>query len=148
MPSDLLREVESAVFEISLTARSTRPEQDVTDLLLAWRGGDDHALDRLVPLVQRELHRIAKRAMARERADHTLQPTALVNEVYLKLVGLKGVSWANRAHFFARCADSWSIWHARRGIRSVAAGYPRRVSTMRVTTARDAGTTYIRAEPL
>lgn len=73
-------------------------------MLLAWRGGDERALGRLMPLVERELHRMAKRAMARERTDHTLQPTALVNEVYLKLVGLKGVSWANRAHFFALSA--------------------------------------------
>jgi RNA polymerase sigma factor (TIGR02999 family) len=78
--------------------------QEVTSLLLAWRRGDDLAFERLLPLVYHELHRIARRAMARERPDHTLQPTALVNEVYLRLVDLKSVPWNNRAHFFALSA--------------------------------------------
>ena len=85
---------------------SGRPRRlvDVTGLLLAWGDGDEDAFTRLVPLVERELHRIAKRAMAREREDHTLQPTALVNEVYLRLVDLPQVGWQGRAHFFALCA--------------------------------------------
>ena len=77
---------------------------DVTALLLAWGNGDQGALDRLVPRVHDELRRIAQRAMARERDSHTLQPTALVNEVYLRLVDMKQVHWNDRAHFFALSA--------------------------------------------
>ena len=74
---------------------------EVTQLLKAWGQGDEGALGRLIPLVQHELHRIAHRCMSRERSDHTLQTTALVNEVYLRLVDLSQVSWQDRAHFFA-----------------------------------------------
>ena len=78
---------------------------EITQLLRAWSGGDQDALDRLTPLVYRELHRAAKRYMARQQPDHTLQATALVNEVYLRLVAFNEVSWADRAHFFAVCAQ-------------------------------------------
>jgi RNA polymerase sigma factor (TIGR02999 family) len=77
---------------------------DVTDLLLAWSAGDALALDRLLPIVHRELHRIAKRHMSGERFDHTLQATALVNEAYMRLMDLNEMQWQNRAHFFAVCA--------------------------------------------
>ena len=77
---------------------------DVTRLLAAWREGDDKALDSLMPLVQDELARIARRHMGRERPDHTLQTTALVNEAYLRLVNQDGVDWQSRAHFFAASA--------------------------------------------
>ena len=80
------------------------PAPQVTMLLLAWANGDEGALQQLVPLVHRELRRLARRAMAGERADHTLQPTALVNEVYLRMVDLKSVRWNDRAHFFALSA--------------------------------------------
>ena len=73
--------------------------QDVTMLLQAWRGGDSQALERLVPLVRTEIHRLAGRYMKRERPAHVLQTTALVNEAYLRLIDWKGVSWQNRAHF-------------------------------------------------
>jgi RNA polymerase sigma factor (TIGR02999 family) len=76
----------------------------VTTLLRAWGNGDEDALDQLVPLVHRELQRLARRAMAGERPDHTLQPTALVNEVYLRLVDMRTVRWTDRAHFFALSA--------------------------------------------
>ena len=76
----------------------------VTDLLLQWGKGDDAALDRLIPLVHRELHQIAKRHMAHERADHSLQATALVNETFLRLVDAQTVTWRDRAHFLAVCA--------------------------------------------
>ena len=79
-------------------------QSHVTTLLLAWGDGDDSALEQLVPLVHRELRRLAQRAMAGERTNHTLQPTALVNEVYLRLVDLKSVRWNDRAHFFALSA--------------------------------------------
>ena len=73
----------------------------VTNLLLAWGGGEDAALEKLVPLVYRELRQIARRHMYGERAGHTLQATALVNEAYLKLIDCRRVRWQNRAHFFA-----------------------------------------------
>jgi RNA polymerase sigma factor (TIGR02999 family) len=76
----------------------------VTRLLLAWRGGDEAALSRLIPLVERELHRIARRCMAGERPGHSLQATALVNEVYLRLIDVQHVDWQNRAHFLAMAA--------------------------------------------
>ena len=79
-------------------------EQGVTELLRAWSDGDQQALEKLTPLVYQELHRVAHRYMADERAGHTLQTTALVNEVYLRLVDVRGVNWQNRAHFFAICA--------------------------------------------
>ncbi len=78
---------------------------DVTRLLLAWRNGDGQALDRLVPLVYSELHRLAHRQMRGERPGHALQTTALVNEAYLCLVDSDRVRWQNRAHFFAISAQ-------------------------------------------
>ena len=77
---------------------------EVTQLLQAWRQGDEGALEKLTPQVYRELHRAAKRCMARERDGHTLQTTALINELYLRLSDLKLIDWQNRAHFFALCA--------------------------------------------
>ncbi len=74
---------------------------EVTQLLRAWSGGDSQALERLTPLVYRELYRRAHWHMSRERAGHTLQTTALVNEIYVRMVDLRGVSWRDRAHFFA-----------------------------------------------
>ena len=76
----------------------------VTGLLLAWGNGDEAALGRLLPLVERELHRIAQRCMAGERAGHSLQATALVNEAYLRLVDAQHVNWQDRAHFLAMSA--------------------------------------------
>ncbi len=77
------------------------PASEVTRWLLAWGNGDQAALDRLVPLVDAELHRIARRYIRKERSGHTLEPTALVNEAYLRLIEWKSVDWQNRAHFFA-----------------------------------------------
>ncbi len=76
----------------------------VTELLVRWSDGDRAALDQLVPLVYDECRRIAARQLARERAGHTLDPTALVHELYLRLVDQRSASWANRAHFFAIAA--------------------------------------------
>ena len=73
----------------------------ITNLLAAWSDGKAAAFEKLVPLVYEELHRLAHRYMRRERSDHTLQTSALVNEAYLRLVGTKNVRWQNRAHFFA-----------------------------------------------
>jgi RNA polymerase sigma factor (TIGR02999 family) len=77
---------------------------EVTQLLRAWSDGDSCALEKLTPLVYEELHRAAHRRMAREQPGHMLQTTALINEVYLRLVDLRDVSWQDRAHFFAVCA--------------------------------------------
>ncbi len=78
---------------------------EVTQLLRAWGEGDGKALDRLVPLVHQELHRLAHNYMRREQKGHTLQTSALVNEAYLRLVDAQGVGWQNRAHFFAVSAQ-------------------------------------------
>jgi RNA polymerase sigma factor (TIGR02999 family) len=83
---------------------STEEPTKVTGLLLAWQQGDEAALARLMPLVHRELRRIAQRCMAREARGHTLQATALVNEAYLRLIDAKDVDWRDRAHFFSLCA--------------------------------------------
>lgn len=77
----------------------------MTGLLQACRAGDRRALDDLVPLLSRELHRIAKHQMAAQPADHTLQTTALVNEAYLHLIDAKRASWLDRSHFIATCAQ-------------------------------------------
>src|SRR5438128_7721291 len=79
--------------------------KEVTELLLAWSQGDESALEKLMPLVYGELHRLAKRYMGRERAGHVLQTSALVNEAYLRLIDSKNVHWQNRAHFFAVSAQ-------------------------------------------
>jgi len=82
----------------------TEPRSDVTELLVAWSAGDEQARDRLVPLVYPELRRVAHNKLRRERPGQTLQPTALVNEAYLRLVQIKRMKWQNRAHFFAICS--------------------------------------------
>ena len=76
----------------------------VTGLLLQWGRGDEGALERLIPVVHQELHRIARRCMAGERAGHSLQATVLVNEAYIRLVDTKDVAWHDRAHFLAVAA--------------------------------------------
>ena len=96
---------------------STPSPQEMTELLAAWSDGDRGALDRLLPLVERELHRLAHHYMSRENPGHTLQTSALVNEAYLKLCDQTRVRWQNRAHFFAIAAQIMRrilIDHARR----------------------------------
>ena len=83
---------------------NTGATPNITKLLVAWGHGDQGALDALAPLVQQELHRVAARQMAGERRGHILQPTALVNEVYVRLVDWHNVKWQNRAHFFGVAA--------------------------------------------
>jgi RNA polymerase sigma-70 factor, ECF subfamily len=83
---------------------SAPPKFEVTALLQAWSAGDEAALEKLAPLVYEELRRMAHRYMAQERTGHTLQSTALVNEVYLRLAKASEVNWQNRVHFFAVCA--------------------------------------------
>jgi RNA polymerase sigma factor (TIGR02999 family) len=80
------------------------PDARVTALLQAWSEGDPAALQDLMPLVEDELHRLARHYMRGERPGHTLQPTALVNEAYLRLVGVTRIRWQNRGHFLAVAA--------------------------------------------
>jgi len=84
---------------------TANPSTEITSLLVDWSNGDKSALDRLFPLVEKELHRLAHSYMRRENPDHTLQTTALVNEAYLRLVDQKKTHWQNRAHFFGIAAQ-------------------------------------------
>ena len=83
----------------------THSPQEISRLLYAWADGDQAALEELTPLVYEELHRLAHNYMGRERPDHTLQTTALVNEAFMRLVDWKNVRWQNRAHFFGVSAQ-------------------------------------------
>lgn len=78
---------------------------ELTQLLVAWSDGDEAALDRLAPLVHNELHRLARHYMRRERDNHLLQTSALINEAFLRLIDWKSVRWQNRAHFFGVAAQ-------------------------------------------
>jgi len=86
-------------------SHSSANVHEITLLLKAWSGGKKDALDRLIPRIYSELRRLAQRHARRERTDQTLQATALVNEVYLRLVDAAGVNWKDRAHFFAVCSQ-------------------------------------------
>jgi RNA polymerase sigma-70 factor, ECF subfamily len=92
-------------------------KNDVSGLLRGWAQGDAQALDKLIPIVYQELHRLARNYMRNERDGHSLQPTALVNEAYLRLVDYKQMQWQDRAHFFAVSAQLMRrilVEHARR----------------------------------
>jgi RNA polymerase sigma factor (TIGR02999 family) len=101
----------------------------VTELLRAWGNGDDGALEQLTPLVEAELRRLARAYMSRERRDHTLQPTALVNEAFLRLTEARRLRWQDRAHFLgisARLMRRVLVDHARaRGYRKRGGGAER-----------------------
>lgn len=85
--------------------KTVLPEQSITQLLTRWSDGDETALDKLMPIVYSELRRLAANYLRRERANHTLQPTALVNEAYLKLIDQKSARWQNRAQFYGIAAQ-------------------------------------------
>lgn len=90
---------------------------DITELLVAWKNGSNDALDELIPIVYSELRRLARLQLNNERPNHTLQPTALTHEVFLRLFGYRRLSWQNRAHFFAVAAQLMRrilIEHARK----------------------------------
>lgn len=97
--------------------RGAPPSGDVTGLLVAWQNGDRGALEHLIPLVYDELHRIAERQLRHERQGHTLQPSAVVHETYLKLVDRPTPNWQGRVHFFAVAA---------RAMRQILVDYARR----------------------
>jgi RNA polymerase sigma-70 factor, ECF subfamily len=80
-------------------------EYDITALLSAWNGGDQSALQQLMPLIYRDLHRTAHRYMRAEKAGHPLQTTALIHETYMRLMGQQHTQWQNRSHFIAVCAQ-------------------------------------------
>src|SRR2546422_5406809 len=80
-------------------------DHEITQFLHSWVEGDDAALEKLAPLVYRELHRLAAKYMRGEQVDHTLQATALVNEAYVRLIDWKNVQWQNRGHFFGVAAQ-------------------------------------------
>lgn len=88
----------------SYNASAVEFANELTQLLRAWSDGDEQALEKLTPIVYRELRKIARYHMSKERPDHTLQTTALINEAYLRLIDWKSARWQNRAHFFSVCA--------------------------------------------
>ena len=107
------------------------PTHEVTQLLLAWRNGDQAAFNQLIPLVEAELRRLARARLKDERRNHTLQPSALVNETYLRLCNEAAVDWHDRAHFFAVASDRMRevlIDHARRRLRAKRGGQTLHVS--------------------
>ena len=81
-----------------------QPSESITQLLVDWSHGDQKALDKLMPLVYGELRRLASNYLRRERQNHTLQPTALINELYLRVIRNASVDWQSRAHFYAVAA--------------------------------------------
>src|SRR5690349_14256692 len=109
---------------------TTPSSQEITQMLRAWGQGDQAAVEAVLPLVYDELHRMASRYLARRQPGHTLQPTALIHEAYLKLADQKGKAWANRAHFFAVAARAMRhilVDHARSRHRLKRGGDGRRV---------------------
>ena len=114
------------------------PSSAVTVLLQRWSAGDVGALDALLPTVQDELRRLARSYMRRERGGHTLEPTALVNEAYLRLVEQRDVRWANRGHFFAIAAQAMRrvlVDHARGHVAAKRGGGAERVTLSGVASA-------------
>lgn len=110
---------------------SSREPTQVTRLLMDWSRGDAEALDQLLPLVYQELRKLAAALLRSERSDHTLQPTALIHEAYLRLVDQEMPSWENRAHFFgvaARLMRQILVDHARRRVAARRGGAARKVS--------------------
>ena len=125
-----------------LVAAPPSPPGEVTRLLIAWRHGDDRALEEVIPLVYEELHRMAERHLRHERPGHTLQPTAIVNEAYLRLLSRQDENWQNRAHFFAVAAQSMRrilVDHARARQRKKRGGQGTRwlIDTVAITEPRE-----------
>src|ERR1700694_922198 len=114
-----------------------RTPQNVTQLLIAWNGGDKQALDKLLPVVYDELRRQAARYLRRERPGHTLQTTALIHEAYLRLIDQKSVHWQNRAQFFGIAAQMMRrilVDHARTKHRAKRGGSDIRISLTDATS--------------
>src|SRR5262249_3691965 len=133
MSADLRRHYSFGIFDAMarLGVSATSDDVDVTGLLLAWRGGDGDALDRLMPLLYDELRRNAPRQLGHERGGHTLGTAGLVHEAYLKLVDQTRVQWVDRTHFFAVAARLMRrvlVSYARRLRAEKRGGAPERVS--------------------
>ena len=110
-------------------SQSQLPE--ITRILKSWSGGNREAVDDLMPLVYDELHKVAAQYLRRQRPDHTLQPTALVNEAYLKLIDISDVDWQDRAHFFAFASQTMRhilVDYARAQLREKRGGAAQRLS--------------------
>lgn len=108
-----------------------RDAPDITRLLQSWSGGNQAAVDDLIPLVYDELHKVAAQYLRKQQIGHTLQPTALVNEAYLKLIDISNVSWQDRAHFFAVASQTMRhilVDHARGRLRQKRGGGAQKVS--------------------
>jgi RNA polymerase sigma factor (TIGR02999 family) len=115
-------------------------DSDVTEMLRAWRAGEAGAAERLFPIVYVELHRRADIAMRREDGGHTLQPTALVNEAYMRLVGQRGPAWQNRSQFYGIAAQMMRrilIDHAREHLAAKRGGGAKQVTLSGVDVAAD-----------
>ena len=124
-------------------AESSSPANEVTRLLVKWGEGDAAALERLMPLVYDELRRLARQCMRRESPGHSIQPTALVHEAYLKLIGQRDVRWQNRAHFFGIAAQAMRrilVDHARTRQRDKRGGGAVKVSLSEAVAAAEAKT--------
>ena len=122
---------ELAQIQVRRSGPMVHSQQNVTELLLDWSAGDKAALDRILPIVYDELRKQAARYLQRERAGHTLQTTALINEAYIRLVDQKNVRWQNRAHFFGISAQLMRrilVDHARAKHRAKRGGSDIRVS--------------------
>jgi RNA polymerase sigma-70 factor, ECF subfamily len=118
-------------------------QMDVTQILKEWSDGDPSALDKLVPIVYSELRRIARHQLRRETVGHTLQPTGLVNELYLRLVEQRRATWTNRAHFYAVAAQLMRrilVDHARRAIAAKRGGVAPMVSLVEAESVEAAAT--------
>ncbi|HEV8481976.1 MAG TPA: sigma-70 family RNA polymerase sigma factor [Blastocatellia bacterium] len=129
--------VSHARVRIKMEALSQR---QVTQLLLDWSAGDNEALNKLMPLLYQELKRMARYYMRRERAGHTLQTSALVNEAYIRLVDYKKMRWQDRAHFLAVAAQAMRrilVEHARGRTRAKRGGDARKVSLDEAATLAD-----------
>jgi|SRR5205807_7123162 len=119
---------------------SLSSSENVTQLLVKWGEGDSAALEKLMPLVYSELRRLARNYLRRERQNHTLQPTALVNEAYLKLIDQKNARWQNRAHFYGVAAQMMRrilVDHARQNKAAKRGGSERQ--RLSITSAGEAG---------
>jgi RNA polymerase sigma factor (TIGR02999 family) len=118
----------------------TPSSSNVTELIVAWGNGDEEALHKLIPLIEDELRRLAARYMRREKRDHTLQTTALVNEAYCRLIDQKRVRWQNRAHFLGIAASLMRrilLDHAKRRLSAKHGGKMLRITLDEKTLAAD-----------
>lgn len=114
--------------------------QEITKILKDWRAGDDSAADRLFPLVYNELRRQARGYLNRERNEHTLQPTALVNEAYIRLIGINKLDWEDRAHFYAVSAITMRrilVDHARKIATNKRGGERQRITLANLQIAEE-----------